>query len=155
MAIVKLSLEDFYDEDYYLIAIHSGLEDYKLAFLLNQHLLTTFEKNEYDISIFQNNLESTFSRFIFDDQAHDLFWNLISNTCIVSQKNSEGMFSETSYSFNLLPEFKNVDYFLKIENIDVHFNLNDLIEKISAISQVTLCYHIDTENIKSIKNLIF
>ncbi|MPT36827.1 MAG: IPExxxVDY family protein, partial [Flavobacterium sp.] len=36
MAIHKLLINDFISEDYELIAIHSTLEDYRLAYFINQ-----------------------------------------------------------------------------------------------------------------------
>jgi hypothetical protein len=36
MATHKLDLGDFDEVDYYLIAIHTSLEDYRLAYFINQ-----------------------------------------------------------------------------------------------------------------------
>ncbi len=38
MAIHKLDLGEFDEIDYYLIAIHTSLEDYRLAYFINQKL---------------------------------------------------------------------------------------------------------------------
>ena len=51
MAIHKLHLEDFDQIDYNLIAIYSSLEDYKLAFKLNQNLSILLCKNDNEIPI--------------------------------------------------------------------------------------------------------
>jgi hypothetical protein len=39
MAIYKLALDDFEEADYQLIALHTTLEDYRLAYFINQKLL--------------------------------------------------------------------------------------------------------------------
>ena len=42
MQIHSLGLEDFYEDNYTLIGIHTALEDFKLAYLLNNNLNTHF-----------------------------------------------------------------------------------------------------------------
>ena len=41
MAVHKLLVDDFEDESYALLAIHCDVEDYRLAYFLNQTLATT------------------------------------------------------------------------------------------------------------------
>ena len=43
MAIHKLLIDDFVTVDYKLIAIHSSLEDYRLAFFMNRELAVLLE----------------------------------------------------------------------------------------------------------------
>ena len=38
MQVYALELEDFCEEEYSLIGIHTALEDYRLAYLLNKNL---------------------------------------------------------------------------------------------------------------------
>ena len=38
MALHKLIVDDFIDESYALFAIHCDMEDYRLAYFLNQYL---------------------------------------------------------------------------------------------------------------------
>jgi hypothetical protein len=55
----------------------------------------------------------------------------------------------------LLPEFKKVDYFLKIEHQD-HFNVRaEVLDKINGIPQISAVYLVDSAKIKSKNNLIF
>ena len=51
MAIHKLDLGEFDEIDYYLIAIHTSLEDYRLAYFINQMLPINLSKNENEIQI--------------------------------------------------------------------------------------------------------
>ena len=49
MAIHKLDLGEFDEIDYYLIAIHTSLEDYRLAYFINQKLPVNLSKSENEI----------------------------------------------------------------------------------------------------------
>jgi uncharacterized protein YcgL (UPF0745 family) len=54
-----------------------------------------------------------------------------------------------------LPEFKKVDYFLKIEHQN-HFDvLAEVLDKINGIPQISAVYPVDSAKIKSKNNLIF
>jgi hypothetical protein len=46
MATHKLDLGDFDEVDYYLIAIHTSLEDYRLAYFINQKLPINLSKSK-------------------------------------------------------------------------------------------------------------
>ena len=49
MALHKLLVDDFYDDTYILIAIHCRLEDYRLAYLLNQSLELNLRRKPNDL----------------------------------------------------------------------------------------------------------
>lgn len=55
----------------------------------------------------------------------------------------------------LLPELKNVDYFLKIKNNKGIFDLEQIIKKINTINRIATVYAVIPEKIKSKNNLIF
>ncbi|MBN9283432.1 MULTISPECIES: IPExxxVDY family protein [Flavobacterium] len=161
MAIHKLLIDDFISEDYELIAIHATLEDYRLAYFINQKLPVTFEKSSKDIGIQIEEGKSHFTRFIFDDEANELFWNLIPNKTkiITRQTKATTLFEETEFDITtnifLLPELKKVDYIIKIENTDDFFDLDSLIDQLLTIKQITMAYKIDQNKLKSKNNLIF
>lgn len=56
---------------------------------------------------------------------------------------------------NLVPEYKKVDFFLKIDEDLNQKDLNLLVNAISQIPQVIAVYKIDTDLLKSKQNLIF
>ena len=94
--------------------------------------------------------------FYFDDDKHDLIWNLVENKTVVAKSNTSiGLFDEDNVTFHLIPELKKADYLLKIENLDDHFNTQLVVNKIIEINQVSTCYIADVDAIKSINNLIF
>ncbi|MFV5696801.1 IPExxxVDY family protein [Flavobacterium sp. ZT3R17] len=162
MAIHKLDLGEFDEIDYYLIAIHTSLEDYRLAFFINQLLPINLSKSKNEIQINIEEGETNFSRFYYYDNEKAITWNLIQNKNeVVQQKKgiSQNLFSnvtmEVSTKVFLLPEFKKVDYFLKIENIEDTRSVSTIQTILNKIDSISTLYTVDTNQIKSKNNLIF
>jgi hypothetical protein len=162
MTVHKLHLEEYNEIDYRLIAIHTSLEDYRLAYYINQNLPILLKKSNCTIQINNKDGESQFSRFIFEDEKASIYWNLIQNKndiLISSQTVNEGLFTESNNKFStkiyFIPEFKKVDYFLKIENTESLIDVSEITNKINKIDRISAVYAVDVENIKSKNNLIF
>lgn len=161
MAIHKLQIDDFVTIDYELIAIHSSLEDYRLAYFINQHLHILLEKCQNDIGVTVREGESCFSRFFFEDTENEAVYNLIQNrNAVISNQGGEtSLFGtggyDTATNVYLLPELKKTDYILKIENIPADFDLEALTAKLLDIQQISTAYTIDHNKLKSKNNLIF
>ena len=51
MAVHKLDFEDFDEINYQLVAIHTSLEDYRLAYFINQKLPINLRNNKNEIHI--------------------------------------------------------------------------------------------------------
>ena len=161
MAIHKLHLEEFDEIDYQLIAIHSSLEDYRLAYYINQNLPINLKKENCNIQISNKEGETQFTRFVFED-SKDIVWNLVQNKnddFVPSQNSNQGLFAETNNKFStkiyLIPEFKNVNFFLKIENGEVNIDVSKITNCIKKIDRVSTVYAVEVEKIKSKNNLIF
>jgi hypothetical protein len=161
MAIHKLDLDEFDEIDYHLIAIHTTLEDYRLAYFINQHLPVNLSKSKEEILISIKQGETQFSRFYFDDEDNFISWNLIQNKNeVIGQKEivNQDLFSnsnqEVATKVFLLPELKKVDYFLKIESDD-DLELAGIVKKLKSIKSLSTVYVVETETIKSKNNLIF
>ncbi|MBP6041298.1 MAG: hypothetical protein RLZZ236_1532 [Bacteroidota bacterium] len=161
MAIHKLDLDEFDEIDYHLIAIHTTLEDYRLAYFINQHLPINLSKSKEEILISIKEGETQFSRFYFDDEDNFISWNLIQNKNeVIGQKEkiNQDLFSNSSQEVAtkvfLLPELKKVDYFLKIESDD-DLEIAAIVKKLKTIKSLSTVYVVETENIKSKNNLIF
>lgn len=160
MAVHKLILDDVFDEVLYtLIAIHCTLEDYRLAYLLNKYLGITLTRKTSDLDF--NNSKSTYSIFDWEDQKQLTTWSLVSNVCKTEsyqQINYESLFENQEIITkitHLIPEYKRVNYFLKIDN---QFNFSKekyILNSILNISQIATAYSIDTNQLKSKDNLIF
>jgi hypothetical protein len=162
MAVHKLDFDDFDEIDYHLIAIHTSLEDYRLAYFINQKLPINLSRNKDEIQINIKEGETNFSRFYYLDKKNVISWNLIQNKNeVIQQKNenSQNLFSninlEVSTKVYLLPEFKKVDYFLKIENIDAEMNVPEIQLLLTTIKSISTAYIVEKNKIKSKNNLIF
>lgn len=162
MAIQKLILDTLEDDDYELIAIHSSLASYRLAFLLNKRLnLRLFRKKE-DISFEYDDLEANFPLYQYEDHfqysTYSLLGNKFRNKIEPQKLVSGGLFatSEDTYVTKyLIPELKNVDYFLKIETESFDSSSKSFLSKIIEISQVITAYTVEYATLKSKNNLIF
>lgn len=162
MAVHKINIEDFEENDYYVIAIHTSLEDYRLAYFLNRELGISLSKNKFDIGTQVKKIKTSFTRFTFDDEQKLVLWDLVENKKVVETNEIDSnidLFSNTKSSFStttyLLPEYKKVDFFIKIENAESEVDLDKVISKISKIEAIKLVYSLAKENIKSKNNLIF
>lgn len=162
MANFKLVLDDDFGEDYSLIAIHCSSEAYKMAYMLNEHLALKLQRKRVDLDFSNEGLDVTFPLFHFENTFQYTQYHLVANKCISVLANTMptgGLFvSETTekvIATYLLPEFKNVDYFLKIESDFEKIPLRQLATQINEIKEVISAYTIATESIKSKSNLIF
>lgn len=161
MTVHKLHIEEFDEIDYQLIAIHSTLEDFRLAYYINQNLPINLKKSNCNIQISNKGGETQFTRFIFEDDK-DIAWNLIQNqndAFVAAENDNQGLFANSSNEFSakiyLIPEFKKVDYFLKIENGEVNVDMAKITNCIKKIDRVSTVYAVEVEKIKSKNNLIF
>jgi hypothetical protein len=162
MAIHKVYIEEFEEDDFHIIAIHTSLEDYRLAYFINREIAIRLSKNDNDIQSHVKGGRASFARFTFEDHENDIKWNLVQNKNevegienTISQdlfSNSKNTFSSSAY---LLPEYKKVDFFLKIENAEKEINIAEIVSKISTIDSISMTYNVDKEKIKSKNNLIF
>jgi hypothetical protein len=162
MAVLKLHLEDFDEVDYQLIAIHSTLEDYRLAYFINQKLPVILSKKQDEVSVTVKEGEAFFSKFFFDDLNNDIQWTLISNKNEVTvrrKSTGQNLFLNTDVEIAtkvyLLSELKKVDYFLKIENNIDTFEMGELLKNLKSINRISTVYAVEPEKIKSKNNLIF
>ncbi|MEN8777260.1 MAG: IPExxxVDY family protein [Polaribacter sp.] len=156
MQIHTLGLEDFYEDEYSLIGIHSALEDYRLAYLLNKNLDTRFVKSNKDLEFENNKNKLSFSIFNFLHKKYDFEWFLIANSFKKENKTTANeLLLTTETKSYLIPEKKKVDYFIKISGeIAPHYVLN-IVQKIKNIEQVITSYTIDKNTLKSKDFLIF
>lgn len=162
MAIHKLDFGEFDEIDYSLIAIHTTLEDYRLAYFINQRLHVNLNKSIKEIQITDKEGEVHFSRFHYYEKKKDISWDLIQNINeVIQQKkeDSQGLFTnfelEVAKKVYMIPEFKKVNYFLKIENSEDNTNLIEIQSELNSIDQIATNYIVDINKIKSKNNLIF
>jgi hypothetical protein len=133
-----------YGYDFELLGIISPVKDYKIAWAINIALHIKFKKNN-DLKIeFINDKPLIISNYTFETE----------NSLLRLLKNKCQEVTETSYSY-LLPELKNFDYFLKIEDEANTFDQSQIIKRIKSLPLIQYITPIDTTKLKSKENLIF
>jgi len=162
MAIHKLILEDDFNNEFSLIAIHCSEEAYKMAYMLNKYVSLQLERKPLDLDFSNNGLDVTFPIYEYEDELSYILYNLVSNkskSLSAKVHSSGGLFdkiaSEKTVTTYLLKEFKNVDFFLKIHSDYEKVPTRNLISTINDIEQVISAYSVEIKNIKAKNNLIF
>ena len=151
MPIHRLSSDDL-EKDYKLIAIHSDIEPYKLAFEINKKLKIQLKRSSFDLSF--KNKSSIFDLYKHISEVFNTKLYLILNKS-TDKKKIEGQllfknFDEQSY---LIPELRKAQYLLKIEGGG--FDIDNLLKKLNEIDNVISSYRTEISSIKSKYNLIF
>ena len=153
----KLKLNQF-PENYYLIAIHSDLDEFRLAFFLNKKLNIRSKRKNNDIYFSEQ--DANYSSYEFLDDTKYLKWIFFSNKSLVSEKSPDedlsffGMGNTALNQMNLLSQQKSVDYFLIIENIANKTYIDKVLKKISEISGVITSF-LSENKLENKENLIF
>ena len=153
----KLNLNQFSD-NYHVIAIHSDLEEFRLAFFLNQKLDINLKRKRKDISLIE--IKANYSVFEYLNEDMYLNWIFFSNKSLMSNKltNEEsGLFSQESFFQNevsLIKNPKGVDYFLIIENVKNKTYVKKVLKKISEIRGVITSF-MSEKKLENKENLIF
>jgi hypothetical protein len=142
------------EESFSLIAIHTSLEDFQLAYFINQKCATRFKRNH---SIYSSHLKRSVDVMIWENSWNEeTYWYLFANRYVKEQKtNSEqrSLFEDEILTEHyLLPELKHVNYFIKKPDEETN---NSLLKKIQTLSEIQIAYCIPEKDIKSTKNIIF
>ncbi len=156
MQIHSLGFNDFYEDDFSLIGIHTTLEDYKLAYLLNKNLKINFIKSKENLNFEKTEKSSSFSIFNYYNKEYDSDWVLIANSSKrENQTESNELLLTTETKTYLIPEKKKVDFFIKVSG-ELEFDfVTKIIDKVKNIEQVITSYPIDKNTLKSKDFLIF
>lgn len=140
---LSLNLDNFYIPNILVIGIVSSLKPHKLAWLLNNGFEVDFCKAE-DIFIPIDEDLLPFLNFIHES-SHSLL-RLVRNRSYLNDVSNKPFF---------LPEFKEFDFFLLIENSIENTLSNEFIGVIKQLSNVEYVKEIRIEEVKSVENLIF
>ena len=108
--------------------------------------------------------EDSFEDFAVEwfDENKLVTWHLVSNNCKVESQGKDiinSLFNQEepiTKTHHLIPEYKKVNFFLKIS--DDHVNktkLNLILRKIQSIPQIVTAYSLDPNDLRSKNNLIF
>lgn len=140
------------NEKEYWIAVHSTYEGFQLAYFINKNGSLKLRRSDNDIKNYLD--EGVFNIFEFTDKINHKYCNLISNKCVLenfsNSINNNTLFNVPERNeLYLLKEFKQVDFFIKSNDKDLH---NLIHKELLILPMVSLVYVIP-EKILS-KNLI-
>lgn len=142
MVVNKLQVD--YDFDFLLVALNSNVKPYKLAWYINRALEVTL--------VMKENIQIEFKKnknlYIQNYEAHGTHYLLR-----LLKNRAEDV--EDIYQAYLLPELKNFDYFLLLENDTNTFDEKTFLNQIKEIPFVQFATQVDAETLKSRDNLIF
>ena len=146
---VFLNIEPQDIDDFSVIAIHSNLEAYLLAYRLNQNLGCLLHNTK------KKSLDDIYTRFKYISKISNDSWELISN----HYKNEESYniknllfdINETNKK-SLIPTLDSVDFFFKIPKSKI---TSEWVTKIRNIGGIQLVYEIDKRILCNLENLIF
>lgn len=158
----RLLLDEIVEDDYTLFAIHSPMESYRLAFILNKQLYIRLERRPKDVLVHSSLQNMAYTLYSYVDEQNYQTYYLIKNRSLLVDGNttftsSTQMHLETQVALQkkLIPEKSNVDYFLKIESERNSRTYDHLLVQLRNIPQIASTYTLDYTQLKSKNNLIF
>lgn len=151
-----LTLDYENEHEYALIGIHTTLEDYRLAFYLNNALNIKLNREATDLDLGTN--KSSFSLYNYECKRSFSSWSLIANKHVFkanTQALTNYLFKENYQTAILIQEKKQIDYFLKIDSDFSNSEFEKIILKVTNIHSVITSYNINPKTLKSKDFLIF
>jgi len=136
-------------DDFSVVAIHTNLEAYLVAYKLNQNLGCLLRNSK------KKSINDIYTRFKYISKISKDNWELISN----HYENDE-IFNKKNLLFNinemnkrsLIPTLGSVDFFFKVPKFKI---INHWVKKIRNIDGIQLAYEIDKKVQDNLENLIF
>ena len=146
---VFLNIEPEDIDDFSVVAIHTNLEAYLVAYRLNENLGCLLHNSK------KKSISDIYTRFKYVSKISKDNWELISN-----HYENDQIFTKKNLLFNinemnkksLIPTFNYVDFFFKIPKSKI---INDWVKKIRKIEGIQLVYEIDKRILTNLQNLIF
>ncbi|MDT0676398.1 IPExxxVDY family protein [Autumnicola musiva] len=157
----KMLLDEVEEDSFKLVAIYSSVEEFRMAYLLNKHLNLQLKRARRDVDFNYKAVQAMYALFTSKDPKTHCTYHLVCNKYKGKPKkvlSSGSLFDEEEVrplEMQLIPEYKKVDYFLKIGEDVQDQNFTKLVNIVYNIPQVLAAYSIDVENLKSKENLIF
>ena len=146
---IFLNIDPVDIDDFSVVAIHTNLEAYLVAYRLNQNLGCLLHNTK------KKSLDDIYTRFKYISKISNDSWELISN----HYKNEESYniknllfdINETNKK-SLIPTLDSVDFFFKIPKSKI---TSEWVTKIRNIGGIQLVYKIDKRILCNLENLIF
>ena len=142
--MAKNKLQVTYDYDFTLLALNANVKAYRLAWSINKDLKLNLSKSDNIEIDFKSGRNLNIVNYIDAGEYRTI--RLLRNRA-----------EETEEQFDafIIPELKNFDYFLILENESSTFDENVFFTKIKEIPFVLFATKVDIEALKSRDNLIF
>lgn len=161
MAVYKLQLHDFYEDDpFTLFGIHCNVEEYVLAYQLNNAFQINLKRKLNDID--SDNSKVSYPIYEWVNNCEFTTWHLVANFCKIEGYQNTINTSEldllprtTTQLYYLLPELKQVNYLLKVNASLPYTKQKEIVQNMQSIPQIVTAYTINSMHIKSHHNLIF
>ena len=152
--IYTLEIEEVIEKDHW-IGIHTSLEPFQLAFIINQNSRLKLSRSKKDI--FSEKKQGVFEFFEWVDPIKDIVCNLLSNRFVI-EKNKKKLNNNVLFKLPernelyLIDEFKHVDLLFRSSNEKIIKSIKYLLIEEPMTS---LVYSIPEEKIRNQLNLIF
>jgi hypothetical protein len=137
----KQKLLNITDPDFQLIGIASHENDYRLAWAINTALNIALVKNP-DAIIFHDKYKQDIHLSVFSQEFTELGFIL-------------KLFANRGDNFFLLEEYRNIDFFLKIEGEPKAQKTDEMVRSLKGIDIIMGVYKIDVKTINKIQRIIF
>lgn len=142
--LLAVKLEITYEFNFDLIGIVCSERSFKLAWLLNQLLgINLIRQKDLELEYIEGSILKI-ANFQFNTE-HDTYQLL---------KNKAHWSLHTTKPF-LLPELKEYDYFLIIDNMTKMIDVEAIKQAVSQLPVVQYCLSIDLNTVKDRENLLF
>lgn len=140
MSKLVLDLDLDLDFDFSLFGVSSHVSNYRIAWGMNKLFEIDLERvDDIDIS-FDSDKKGNFSLYRFNDEESYTTFHLLSNRC------------DSGY---LIPELKQIDYFLQYWGPMSDQELSSFKDELREIPSVLVAIQIDPMELKSRNNLLF
>ncbi|MFA9290552.1 MAG: IPExxxVDY family protein [Solirubrobacteraceae bacterium] len=158
MKVIKLQLEDFECLNFSVVGLISNYIDYKLVYALNKELDFAFFNRIENLDILVNKNKFSYityetydcqidaSIFLLKNKPDNILNNVLTSN---NKENFQHLFSQSQL---LVPELKNYDYILKI---DEAFKLDLILDFLKYSNKIQFHQRIQVNKTKTIRNLIF
>lgn len=140
------------DTSFALFAIHSQQDDYSLAYALNRTCKIRLRRTARDLEL---DKQIFFPLFHWKDEANQREWTLVGNRGMGTSKGEQqGLFPDepAQRRHYLVPEKREVDYFLKLDVEDPDL---ELLSRLLSVEKIITAYRLEASELKSKHNLIF
>lgn len=142
--MAKNKLTVTYDFNFTLIGLNSNVKPHKIAWYLNNNEDLNFSRTDDLVIEFNKDKHIQITQFLHEDEFKK--YRILKNRTEAS---------EASFDAFLLPELKQFDYLVILENESTTFNENVFYNKIRQIPFVQFAIKVDLSTLKSRENLIF